>query len=192
MQVAEEVAKLALFKTRGARTAHLRRRILRPAVARPARRRADHHRHAGSRHGSPRPRHALAQGSDDGRARRGRPDARHGFPRGHRENSFPGPGRAADGALFGHGATADPGHHPPLHAGRRPRPHRVAGADGAGHRAGLLRGGPPLEARSALPAPRPGGREAGHHLLRDQDHGGRIDRAISPHAVTGRKRCTAI
>ncbi len=86
-----------------------------------------------------------------GRARRGGPDARHGVPRGHRKDSFPGPGRAADGPLFGHRAASDPGHHPAVHEGPGAGPHRVAGAHGAGHRAGVLRGGPPLEAGGALP-----------------------------------------
>ena len=152
--------------------ADLRRGSLRTAVRRAEAGSAHRRGHAGPAGGSHCPRHARPVGREASRARRGRPDARHGISGGHREDPRRGSAGTADGVFLGHHLTSDPG----ARAGTLPRPQdRTDRAEGGGRASaggpGLLRGAAPREVR------RPG---AACRLLRCEER-----RDLLQHATDG-------
>ena len=106
----------------------LRRRRLREADPRRAARPHPRRHPRPARGPAPAPRLHARPGAD-ARARRGRPDARHGLPPGRRPDRRPVPARAPDAVLLGHARRRGRPHRQGLHARRRaPRAHAAEAA----------------------------------------------------------------
>ena len=130
----------------------------------------------------------------DGRARRGRRDARHGLRRGHRGDPRRDRRPAADRAVLGDHAVADRLDRPPLPA--RPGPHRDGPAVGAGRRgaegpAERLHRHPSAQAGRARPDPRRRVADGRDRVLPDPGRGRRAHRDAQRPRLPGRGRCTA-
>ncbi len=175
-----------LLQARRARGADLRRAELRPAVSRARVGRPDRHRHARPRDGPHGSRHAQARLAQDGRARRGRPHARHGLSRRHRKNPLRRARVAPVALLLGHDASCHSGHDPARRARSRVDQDRGARAKRPAGRPGVFRGRPPLQDRGTHAADRRARFSLRDHLLQHQGHGRRPRRAPPLARLRGR------